>query len=772
MEHERGIYPTAQQTVDWCSKLDIRLRVINGELRIILPPGLEMPPDLAAAISANEAEIVSLIDPRGGLSVVPIADPETGEVLDDMAGPSGKKKLPLLDAGDLRIPASTDAAWAALAGRNRGKGGPYLFRRRGSLVRHVVDEGAARLDDLNSTRLSHELARAAVWYKPSPGGSVPAVSPPHVLSDMLADPNPRLPKLEHLRAAPYFTPDGRLVMERGYDAASRTLLTFPRDLVIPPVSRRPTGADVMAARALIVAELMGDFPFATQADRANAVALFLLPYARQLIDGNTPNHLIEAPEPGSGKGLLANACLRVAVGGNVPTITQARDDDEWRKRISAVLVQLPVAVLIDNITHTLDSAALAAALTTRLWQDQRLSTNELLEAPVNNVWVTTGNNPTLSREIARRTIRIRLDAGVEQPWKREGFKHPALDAWADEQRGQLLHAALTLIQAWVACGKPIGTATLGSFEKWACVMGGILDTAGVTGFLANRDDLSEYADTEITHWREFVVLWWKEFGDSPVGVKDLYPLTYRVVGFDFGTGTERAQLTSFGTQLAHNHDRVIAGYRITAAGTDHNAKRWRLRPTTDAPPPILPPGTQTQPPLTAQTPEGGMAIPFDESPHADARDGHRFVEVSPAPGASTDEPRPARDPHADYETNLRPEIRLMPSPPFPQSQQGKPQGEAGGGLTSTNLPPLSATVRGAIDAPPPDSRSHRRDERQAVAQWLANMRETNGKAGQPPAEVIAWLEQHGFSYTRDISARTLRGIANELARVEAILALQ
>ncbi len=37
-----------------------------------------------------------------------------------------------------------------------------------------------------------------------------------------------------------------------------------------------------------------------EADRAHALALLLLPYARDLIDGPTPNHLAESPEPGSG----------------------------------------------------------------------------------------------------------------------------------------------------------------------------------------------------------------------------------------------------------------------------------------------------------------------------------------------------------------------------------------------------------------------------------------------------------------------------------------
>jgi hypothetical protein len=73
----------------------------------------------------------------------------------------------------------------------------------------------------------------------------------------------------------------------------------------------PTAADLDRARALIVDDLLIDFPFVSDPDRAHAVALFLLPFVRELIAGPTLLHLIEAPTMGSGKGLLADGgCCR------------------------------------------------------------------------------------------------------------------------------------------------------------------------------------------------------------------------------------------------------------------------------------------------------------------------------------------------------------------------------------------------------------------------------------------------------------------------------
>ena len=57
-------------------------------------------------------------------------------------------------------------------------------------------------------------------------------------------------------------------------------------------------------------------------------------------------------------------------------------------------------------------------------------------------------------------------------------------------------AALTLIRAWIAAGRPKGKKTLGKFEGWAEVMGGILQVAGVPGFLDQLEAFRERDDPE------------------------------------------------------------------------------------------------------------------------------------------------------------------------------------------------------------------------------------------------------------------------------------
>jgi len=257
-------------------------------------------------------------------------------------------------------------------------------------------------------------------------------------------------------------------------------------------------------------------------------------------------------------------------------MTAPSGDDEWRKRITAQLSQLPAAILIDNLTTALDSGSLAGALTTTWWSDRRLGVNEMIRVPVRCVWIATANNPTLSTELARRTIRIRLDPKVDRPWQRTGFRHEDLRGWVDEHRSKIVCAALTLVQSWISAGQPLGKAHLGSFERWAAVHSGILDHLGIKGFLANANEFYEVADIEGAVWRQFVDLWFETFNESEVGVADLFTLAQDVEGFDFGQGSERAQRTSFGMALGRQRDRVIGDCRITQTRTVQRVKRWRL----------------------------------------------------------------------------------------------------------------------------------------------------------------------------------------------------
>ena len=54
--------------------------------------------------------------------------------------------------------------------------------------------------------------------------------------------------------------------------------------------------------------------------------------------------------------------------------------------------------------------------------------------------------------------------------------------------------------------------------------GGVLDVAGIGGFLGNLEEMMAASDTEGSAWSSFVRAWWNRFGTAPVSSGDLYPI--------------------------------------------------------------------------------------------------------------------------------------------------------------------------------------------------------------------------------------------------------
>lgn len=491
------------------------------------------------------------------------------------AAPATTRGLPMLDAGEPYQNAAPKA-WARLRTRNDP---PRLFRHGGVMTRIETDDsGRVVLQVLDVDRLSYELGRAATWFRVFRGRRVPAEPRVRLVKDMLAEPEPSLPILTRIVEAPVFARDGSLQLEPGYHPGGRVYYAPAAGFTVPTVADHPTAADVAKARRLIAEELLGDFPFIGPEERAHAVALVLLPFARDLIDGATPLHLIEKPTPGTGATLLGDVVTLVALGRPAPVMTEARDEEEWRKRITATLLRGPSVIVIDNLKRRLDSAALSAAITASTWEDRILGVSRTARITPRCVWIASGNNPVLSTEMARRTARIRLNAKVEHPWDRSNFRHPDLRQFVLDSRGELVWAALTLIRAWIVAGRrPASSKALGGFEDWSNTIGGILENAGVDGFLSNAKDFYAASDAEGAAWRALVEDWYGRWGNTPVGVGDLWPLIeHGDYGFDFGGGNDRSQRTRFGKALGAMRDRQFDGLRIVADGTVGRAQRYHL----------------------------------------------------------------------------------------------------------------------------------------------------------------------------------------------------
>src|SRR5207247_1615403 len=178
---------------------------------------------------------------------------------------------------------------------------PTLFQRGTILTRVRFRDEVPSLQAMSDKMLQGRLAVVANWFRVNKTGYVDVAPPMEVVSYVQNLPAwPDIPVLNALIEAPTFTREGDLITEPGYHPKSRLWLHCPPDLS-KPVSPDPTDEEIDAARTLLLDELLGDFPFRDDASRAHALAAMLLPFVRDLIDGPTPLHAIDAPTPGTGK---------------------------------------------------------------------------------------------------------------------------------------------------------------------------------------------------------------------------------------------------------------------------------------------------------------------------------------------------------------------------------------------------------------------------------------------------------------------------------------
>jgi len=106
---------------------------------------------------------------------------------------------------------------------------------------------------------------------------------------------------------------------------------------------------------------------------------------------------------------------------------------------------------------------------------------------------------------------------MENPVQKYLDKHPDIKGWTLAHRAELIAAALTLIRAWFTdeerTESPAGRR-FGSFEAWGGMMGGILDHAGVEGFLGSLVQWRSETDYETSFWSDHLRWLMGVFGEG------------------------------------------------------------------------------------------------------------------------------------------------------------------------------------------------------------------------------------------------------------------
>ncbi|ADU06941.1 hypothetical protein ML5_1403 [Micromonospora sp. L5] len=334
------------------------------------------------------------------------------------------------------------------------------------------------------------------------GGYVPGWADPNVMSAVLSKASEFAP-LDRISRAPFVRSDGSICATRGYDEASRTMLALDPGLEGLEIPEEPTRDQIEAARVLLMDEMMGGFPM-DDASRANALALMITPAIRGMVP-TAPLAVIDGRRKGVGKGKLAS-CLALIHTGEDPELGTSfpDNDEEMRKQITSTLREGRDLVFLDE-AHKLRGAPLAALLTSSTWRDRILGASKNEALPNRATWAALGNEVQVGDDIDRRVYRIAigLAPGYLRPEDRpvSSFRHPDLEGWVRRNRRELLAAVLVLVRAWFAAGQPCERdCSFQSFDKWERVVGGVLEVAGVKGFLDGRKAWRQESDHDQQAW--------------------------------------------------------------------------------------------------------------------------------------------------------------------------------------------------------------------------------------------------------------------------------
>lgn len=508
--------------------------------------------------------------------------------------------------------------WAVKRIQAHNAQNPSLFHYMDGVARVRQNaQGKWHIHILSKDEFAAELNHFTTWNHQTMLGDqvrTRGVSAPEdVVKSIYFDIDAVYPPLRGLITSPAFTAQGELITEPGYHDSG---LYYAPDLTldIPAISDKPTDDEVDRALQLIVEEALADFPFAgltrdeivkevLEGDGVPAVthvlSMLLLFFCRDLIDGPTPGHLLGKPAPGTGASLLTDVISTIATGSVTPASAMPSNSDEMGKTITALLASGTNMIFFDNINHGVDSAELASAITSPEYKARILGKSELVDTEVRCIWTLTGNNVQLSSEILRRCVLIDLDAQSAEPEKRSGWRHDDIRAWVKENRGELVWACLMLIQNWIAQGKPLyKKEALNSFENWSGVMGGILECAGVGGFLGNRQELKAMASDGREN--DIVVLleeWWeakpglwvpsRSSDEIPISLisiaisKNIQLSVRKVPDADGEMTYNSQQFEAFLTKYQNRVFRLADGVEVRlekSKESKRNGYEWRLKP--------------------------------------------------------------------------------------------------------------------------------------------------------------------------------------------------
>ena len=393
---------------------------------------------------------------------------------------------------------------------------------------------SAGLSQLTQPALIDTYAQVARWEKYDKRSEdwLPADPSPLVAAVHLSRAGSwRVPPIAGVITTPTLRPDGSVLLEPGYDAATRLFYVPDPTLRMPPLIERPTFRDAEIACELLLGLLDG-FPFVSDVSRSVALSMLITPIVRGAL-GVVPLHAAKASTAGTGKSFLVDLACAISTGRPCPVASAAPDIAETEKRLIGLLLSAFPIVSIDNLNGELGGDVLCQAVERPLIRVRPLGRSDIIEIESRACLFATGNALRVTGDMVRRTLLAVLDANMERPELREFERNPVAEVLAN--RGTFVAACLTIIRAYVAAGSPGRLAPVASFEDWSDTGRSALVWLRQEDPCASMEEARE-DDPELSDLRMVVTAWHDAFGTDPITVRKAIETATALVGQADGHG--------------------------------------------------------------------------------------------------------------------------------------------------------------------------------------------------------------------------------------------
>jgi hypothetical protein len=267
------------------------------------------------------------------------------------------------------------------------------------------------------------------------------------------------PRIERMSETPLF--DGKQ-LHCGPGLVGATWVRSPDGVVLAKTLKKATAAVALTR----LRDYLREFPFATSADEAAAVALFMTAGLRTSL-GAAPGYLLDKNYYGTGASTLGRAAGVIALGRAPPVLIVSKNKEEFEKMLGAALMQARPVIALDNVSEgePLRGKTLTQMLTEPHCEPRVLGVSRNVVCDTSRLVFATGVNIVVMDDLVRRFLKSRMESKLENPADRR-FERPNLIEDIRNQRVNILSDIFTITACYLRSGTTVQSADLVGFDQF------------------------------------------------------------------------------------------------------------------------------------------------------------------------------------------------------------------------------------------------------------------------------------------------------------------